>query len=196
MKNKFLKSLSFTIIAVLWTVGGVNATSLFSNYGQIQNVQNYSTNPFWTPNSPYNQRLPQPVYVQGPDLNTEDCTRVVQSLVYVQCAARDNCRKTSLSDIRPVVMVELSNLPGNNYVSACGGYIDSIYESYVAQFKNAIPSNTVAFPDATTPNPDMNTTAPQIRNPYKQQIPKWQRDIDERTHELQELQKQNSEDFD
>ena len=194
MIKKHLKSLSFTVVGVLCTFCA-NAASLFSNYGQIQNVQNYSTNPFWTPNSPYNQRLPQPVYVQGPDLNTEDCNRVVQSLVYVQCAARNNCKNTSLSDIRPVVMVELSNLPGNNYVSACAGYIDGIYESYVAQFKDTLPSNAVVFPKPTTPNPDMNNTGTQIQNPYQRQIPKWQQEINERTQELLELQEQNAGDF-
>ena len=194
MKYKHLKSLSFVMFGALCTFCA-NGASLFSNYGQIQNVQNYSTNPFWTPNSPYNQRLPQPVYVQGPDLNTEDCNRVVQSLVYVQCAARDNCRNTSLSDIRPVVMVELSNLPGNNYVSACAGYIDGIYESYVAQFKDKLPTHAVTFPQATTPNPDLNNNAPQIQNPYQQQIPKWQQEINERTQELLELQEQNAGNF-
>ena len=194
MKGINFKSLPFVMIVVLCTFCA-NGASLFSNYGQIQNVQNYSTNPFWTPNSPYNQRLPQPVYVQGPDLNTEDCNRVVQSLVYVQCAARNNCKNTSLSDIRPVVMVELSNLPGNNYVSACAGYIDGIYESYVAQFKDTLPSNTIAFPKPTTPNPDINNTGTQIQNPYKQQIPQWQQEINERTQELLELQEQNAGDF-
>ena len=194
MKNKHLKSLSFVMIGVLCTFCA-GAASLFSNYGQIQNVQNYSSNHFWTPNYPYNQRLPQPVYAQGPDLNTEDCNRVVQSLVYVQCAARDNCRNTSLSDIRPVVMVELSNLPGANYVSSCGGYIDGIYESYVSQFKDAMPSHAVAFPTATTLNPDVINSAPKIPNPYKEQIPKWQREINERTKELVELQKQNSDEY-
>ena len=195
MKNKHLKSLSFMVIGTLCTFCAVAAPSLFSNYGQIQNVQNYSTNPFWTPNSPYNQRLPQPVYVQGSDLNTEDCNRVVQSLVYVQCTARNNCKDTSLSDIRPVVMVELSNLPGNNYVSACAGYIDGIYESYVAQFKDKLPTHAVTFPQATTPNPDLNNNAPQIQNPYQQQIPKWQQEINERTQELLELQEQNAGNF-
>ena len=118
MERKSLIFLTF-MIGVIFTPLVAFSSSLFSNYGQIQNVQNYSTNPFWTPNSPYNKKLPQPVYVQGADLKAEDCINVVQSLVSVQCMARDNCKNTSLAEIRPTIMVQLSNLPGNNYVSAC-----------------------------------------------------------------------------
>ena len=192
MKKGTFKSLLFAVFCGFCAFGATAATSLFSNYGQIQNVQNYSTNPFWTPNSPYNQRLPQPVYVQGADLTAEDCFKVVQSLVSVQCMARDNCKDTTLADIRPTIMVQLSNLPGNNYVSACSGYIDGVFESYVAQFGNTVPNRAVAFPNATEPNQNLNNNNTiQIQNPYKQEIPQWQQEIKERSQELQELQQQN-----
>ena len=196
MKKGTLKSLLFAVFCGFYAITAFAATSLFSDYGQIQNVQNYSSNPFWTPNAPYNQRIPQPVYVQGADLNTEDCTRVVQSLVYAQCAARDNCKNTTLADIRPTIMVQLSNLPGNNYVSACAGYLDGIFESYVAQYGNALPTHSVAFPTAIAPNPNVNNNDGnvQIQNPYKQQAPQWQQEIKERSQELQELQRQNGAD--
>jgi len=160
MKANTIKSLLLSIFCGFYAFNATAATSLFSDYGQIQNVQNYSTNPFWTPNSPYNQRLPQPVYVQGADLNTEDCIRVVQSLVSLQCMVRNNCEGMTLSDIRPVIMVELSKLPGNNYVSACAGYLDGIFEAYMNQTEYTIPNRPVAFPEATTPNPIVmdNTT--------------------------------------
>ena len=167
------------------------APSLFSDYGQIQNVQNYSTNPFWTPNSPYNQRLPQPVYVQGAELTAEDCTNIVQSLVSVQCMVRDNCKNTSLSDIRPAVMVQLSNLPGHNYISACAGFIDGIYEKYVEYYGNNAPTTRANFPTATVANPDMNTNV-QLENPYKQKVPEWQQEYNERAAELEYLQGQNA----
>jgi len=194
MKKGFLKSLLFSVICGFYALGATAAVSLFSDYGQIQNVQNYSTNPFWTPNSPYNQRLPQPVYVQGADLTAEDCFKVVQSLVSVQCMARDNCRNTTLADIRPTIMVQLSNLPGNNYVSACSGFIDGVFESYVAQFGTNVPNRAVGFPAATTPNPDaqQNNNTIKIQNPYKQTIPQWQQEIIERSNELQQLQQENS----
>ena len=195
MKKSSLKSLLFAVFCGFCAFSAIAATSLFSDYGQIQNVQNYSTNPFWTPNAPYNQRLPQPVYVQGADLNAEDCINVVQSLVSVQCMARDNCKNTTLSDIRPTIMVQLSNLPGNNYVSACSGYIDYIFESYVAKYGNAVPTNrAVAFPTGTTPNQNLNNTETNkipIQNPYKQVTPQWQQEINERSKELEELQRQN-----
>lgn len=192
MKKGFLKSLLFSVICGFYALSATAAVSLFSDYGQIQNVQNYSSNPFWTPNSPYNQRLPQPVYVQGADLNAEDCFKVVQSLVWVQCTARDNCKDTALEDIRPTIMVQLSNLPGNNYVSACSGFIDGVFESYVAQFGNNVPNRAVAFPNATTPNPGINNdNTIKIQNPYKQEKPQWQQDIIERSIELQQLQQEN-----
>lgn len=199
MINKYLRFLLFSVIGAFCIFSADAASPVFSNYGQIQNVQHYSTNPFWTPNSPYNQKMPQPVYVQGADLNTEDCVKVVQSLVYVQCAARDNCKNTSLADIRPAIIVQLSNLPGNNYVSACSGYLDGVYESYVAQYGNNAPTRQVAFPTATTPNqnvygPPVNNNIPQIENPYKQVTPQWQQEINERSQELQQLQQQNSAD--
>lgn len=156
MKKKVSKSLLFAVLCGFCANCATAAVSLFSDYGQIQNVQYYSYNPFWTPNSPYNQRMPQPVYVQGTDLNTEDCVRVVSSLVSVQCMVRDNCKDTELSEIRPEIMIQLSKLPGNNYVSACAGFLDGVFDSYVAQFATPQPNRPTAFPEPTTPNPMAN----------------------------------------
>lgn len=192
MKKSILKSLTIAGLGSFCAFVAHAATSLFSDYGQIQNVQNYSSNPFWTPNAPYNQRLPQPVYVQGADLNTEDCMRAVQSLVSVQCMARNNCRNTTLNEIRPTIMVQLSNLPGNNYVSACSGYIDGVFESYVAQYGNGVSGRAVSFPTGTVANPTVNAdTGLQLKNPYKQTVSKKQAAINERAEELQRLQEQN-----
>ena len=168
MKKHILKSLLFIALCGISGFSAYSAPSLFSDYGQIQNVQNYSSNPFWNPNSPYNQRLPQPVYVNGTDVKTEDCMQLVQSLVSVQCMARNNCKDTSLSEVRPEIMVQLSKLPGNNYVSSCSGYIDSIFESYVAQYGNALPAHTVNFPNATVPNQNINNPGIQFQNPPKE----------------------------
>ena len=84
---------------------------LLSNYGQIQNVQSYSSNPFNHPDSPYNQRMPVPVYVQGTELTAADCKPVVAGLVAQQCAMMNNCAGKRVSDIRPAIMVQLSNIP-------------------------------------------------------------------------------------
>ena len=193
MKTKTLRSLMFSIVCGFYAIAATAAVSLFSDYGLIQNVQNYSTNPFWSPNAPYNQRLPQPVYVQGADLNADDCISVVQSLVSVQCMARDNCKNAELSDIRPAIMVQLSNLPGHNYVSACSGYIDGIFESYKQQYANTLPNRPTAFPNATVPNPDLDDDDGMLKfeNPYKRQDPKWKQEENERAAELQALQRQN-----
>jgi len=192
MNRFFLKSWIFAIACGFWAFCAPAAVSLFSDYGQIQNVQNYSSNPFWSPTAPYNQRLPQPVYVQGADLNADDCIKVVQSLVAAQCMARDNCRNTDLSDIRPTIMVQLSNLPGHNYVSSCSGYLDNIFENYVKQYGTNVPNRKTAFPNATTPNPNADeSSAVQFQNPYKKQPTKWQQEYKERSDELKELQSQN-----
>ena len=189
MKTNTIKSLLFAVFCGFYAIVATAATSFFSDYGQIQNVQNYSTNPFWSPNSPYNQRMPQPVYIQGTDLGAEDCFPIVQSLVSVQCMARDNCKNTQLSEIRPEIMVQLSKLPGNNYVSACAGYLDGVFESYVEQYGNAIPNRPTPFPNATVPNPDLNDSK-NIQTPPQQ--PQWQIEMQERADELSELQRQNS----
>lgn len=192
MIKDFFKSLLFVFVCAFCVFSARAAVSLFSDYGQIQNVQHYSSNPFWSPTAPYNQRLPQPVYATGTDLNSDDCIKVVQSLVSVQCMARDNCKNTDLSDIRPTVMVQLSNLPGANYVSACSGYIDGVFESYQKQYGNSLPNRAVAFPGATTPNTNIDDSSGiQFENPYKQQPTKWQMEQKERADELQRLQSQN-----
>lgn len=193
MKAGKIKSLFMFIIGCFYAVCAYSATSLFSDYGQIQNVQNYSTNPFWSPNAPYNQKMPQPVYVQGNAVTTDECIRVIQSAVAFQCAARDNCRNTQLTDIRPAIIVQLSNLPGKAYGTACAGYLDSVFESYVAQYGNNAPTRQVAFPDSTIPNPSINNNSNtiQIKNPYEIKTPQWQQEINERSRELQELQSEN-----
>ena len=109
MRKRSIKSLTIAVIGCFYAFVARSAVSLFSDYGQIQNVQNYSTNPFWSPNAPYNQRVaPQPVYVQGNNVTGEECTRVIQSAVAFQCSARDNCRNTTLADIRPAIRTDLS----------------------------------------------------------------------------------------
>lgn len=193
MRKRSIKSLTIAVIGCFYAFVARSAVSLFSDYGQIQNVQNYSTNPFWSPNAPYNQRVaPQPVYVQGNNVTGEECTRVIQSAVAFQCSARDNCRNTTLADIRPAIVVQLSNLPNKAYGTACIGYLDTVYESYVAQFGNNAPTQRTNFPNGAVPNPLMNkNNSTQIKNPYEIKTPQWQQEINDRTQELQNLQRQN-----
>ena len=175
-----------------------NPTSVqpISQYGLIQNVQNYSSNPFWNPNGPYNQRMPQPVYVQGADLNTADCQRTVGTLVASYCVDNNNCVGMRISDIRPAMMLQLARLPGHNYATSCAGFIDSEFESYVSKYSNAGPSNSyVAFPNATTPNPAIYETEYEIQNPYQIKNrtwngEEWEKEKKERIRELNEFQQQ------
>ena len=162
----------------------------FSQYGQIQNVQTYSSNPFWNPSGPYNQRMPQAVYVDGPEMNAGDCQRTVSAMVANICANMNNCVGAQLSDVRPTLMLQLSQLPGHNYATSCAGYIDSEFENYVKKYGHAgVATGTVAFPDATTPS---NTNSQiEINNPFEKPLPQWQQDVIERTQELEELQARN-----
>lgn len=168
-----------------------------SQYGLIQNVQNYSSNPFWNPNGAYNQRMPQPVYVQGADLNTADCQRTVGTLVANYCADNNDCIGMQLSDIRPTLMLQLARLPGHNYATSCAGFIDSEFNIYVSKYANAGPSNIyVAFPTGTVTNPTINDTEYKIENPYQIRDrtwnnEEWDRERKERIRELEELQSQN-----
>lgn len=168
----------------------------FSKYGQIQNVQNYSSNPFWTPNAPYNQRMPQPIYVQGADLTTADCQAVVGALVSGYCNTRNNCIDDSLDDIRPTLTVQLAALPNHNYVGSCIGYIDTEFQRYRESYSAAVPTGTVAFPAATTPNTAATGSEFKIENPLRPvdatwNGEDWEHQMNLRKQELKDLQSQN-----
>lgn len=179
-------------MAALLYAGGAMASTPLSKYGQIQNVQNYSTNPFWSPNGPYNQRVvPQIVYATGPDVETDDCQTVVGNLIAAQCELENNCATTRLSDIRPIVMMQLSRLPGHNYATACAGYIDAAFDLYKEKYSNAGPSGGhVSFPAATTPSPTQNEAYLPDFAPTPP-VPKWKQEMRERAQELEDLQSQN-----
>ncbi len=158
-----------------------NAPTVMSKYGEIQSVNKYSSNPFWTPNSPYNQRFPTPIYATGADLTTGDCNRIVQNLVTEYCANRNYCSNSRISDVRPVVMVQLSQLPGHNFATSCGGYIDSIFEDYKKTYGNSSTNNLVKPVQQTQPTI-------QIGNPFAQTKTDYEKLVDERTAELERLQ--------
>jgi len=172
-----------------------------SQYGLIQNVQNYSSNPFWNPSGPYNQRMPQAVYAQGADLNTADCQRTVGTLVATYCMDNNNCVGMRISDVRPTMMLQLARLPGHNYATSCAGFIDSEFESYVSKYSNAGPTNSyVAFPSGTVANPTLYEKEFQIENPYQIRNrtwnnEEWEKEKKERYYELQDLQAQNGPDY-
>ncbi len=177
-------------ISIMLSMGGANAVAPLSQYGQIQNVQNYSSNPFWSPNAPYNQRvMPTPVYATGPDVSTSDCQTIVANLVAVQCAAQNRCNAMRVSDVRPAIMLELSRLPGHNFATACAGYIDDAFNIYVNQYANTV--QPTSFPAATGPANTSQNNEFKIQNPYPIRVPDWAVDVKERASELQQLQSQN-----
>lgn len=191
MKPSMIYSLLSALCTLFVAFGAADAaTQPFSKYGQIQNVQDYSSNPFWTPSSPYNQRMPQPIYVQGTDVDTGDCTRVVSALVASYCATRNNCIGVSLDDARPTLTVQLASIPNHNYVTACAGFLDSAFKTYKDNNANAAPR---ASGVATDKNTNSNI---KIENPYSDKLPSfngdnWGEQIMERTRELEDLQAQN-----
>ncbi len=167
----------------------------FAQYGQIQNVQNHSSNPFWSPNSAYNQRGPQAVYVQGADLTAADCQQVVGALIASHCSMRNNCMDDSLDDIRPAITLQLAQMPNHNYVGSCAGYMDTEFDKYKQTHVGVIPNRPVAFPDAGTPVVEQPEF--EIQNPYAPKaVPQWKQDMMQREQELKDLQAQNgSSDF-
>jgi len=174
----------FTLsVAALCAGGGAyavgTAPAFMSNYGEIQSVKNHSSNPFWNKNSPYNQNMPKPIYATGADLNTGDCNRVVENLITAYCTEHNYCTNMRLSDVRPTIMVQLSQLPGHNFATSCGGYIDSTFEKFQKQYGN---TSTVNMPKATT-----QTTNIQIANPFAQKPTAEQAAVAERTAELERL---------
>ena len=180
------KRIFCTSVAVLCALGttdarAVNAPTVMSKYGEIQSVNKYSSNPFWTPSSPYNQRFPTPIYATGPDLNTETCNNTVGALIASFCSSRNNCENTQLSDIRPYIMVELSQLPGHNYATSCGGYIDAVFQNYKKAYGNTSTNNIVK------PASQSNTTV-QIANPFQQQKSEYEIGVAERAAELERMQ--------
>ena len=179
-----------------------NTTTPFSKYGLIQNVQNYSTNPFWSPDAPYNQRLPVPVYVQGIDVDTTDCQTVVAALIASYCASRDNCVGMDVNDARPTITVQLASLPNHNYVTPCAGYIDTEFEKYVSQHSYVTPgANPTPFPSATGPNyydynatnaaGNATATMPTQQATTTSGPNAWMREMEQRKQELQNLQSAN-----
>ena len=174
-----------------------SATTPFSKYGQIQNVQNYSSNPFWSPDAPYNQRMPVPVYAQGTDVDTTDCQTVVSALVASFCSTRNNCNGMDVNDVRPTITVQLASLPNHNYVTPCAGYIDTEFKKYTSANSYLTPgTGSTAFPTATGPmyNNQNTTTGNGAANYNPQQkLPTWNgepwmQDMLQRKQELQNLQ--------
>lgn len=192
MKVGKLDFLLFAIIGCYCTDCTAFAVTLFSDYGQIQNVQNYSTNPFWTPNSPYNQKVPQPIYVQGTNTSNSECLQIVQSAVSTHCATRNNCKNTTLSDIRPAIIVQLAGLPGKAYGTACIGYLDTAYESYIAQHAGNAPTKQIAFPETIAPNSSLVQNTVSVSNVNTVKTPQWRQEINDRAQELKELQEENN----
>lgn len=192
------KTTLFTVFFALFCVSAANSASFpeapkpFSPYGQIQNVPNYSSNPFWNPNGPYNQRMPQPVYVQGTDVDTGDCQRVVNAIVASYCQTRNNCMSESLSDARPTLIIQLSNIPNHDFVTACSGFIDEAFSNYKKANSIAAPKSQAAFPTGTVANPSVNQQNQiQMKNPFEQSAPDWAKEMKEREQELKDLQAQN-----
>ena len=183
--HKYQSVICISVCALM--AGELHADSKpFSQYGLIQGVQNYSSNPFWSPNTPYNMRMPVPVYVDGPGVKTGECQALVADLISVTCAQMNNCRGTKLSDIRPSVMLQLSQMPGkHNYATACMGYIDWAYNEYMKS--NSINKNAT-FPTYAVPNPMVATSA----TTKTETKPQWQSDMESRAAELASYHDQTS----
>ena len=129
--------------------------------------------------------MPQPVYATGPQVKTDECQRIVTSLVTLQCMNANNCIGVELSDIRPAIILQLSRMTGGNYATACAGYLDGIFNDYVSQYANAAPKGiSVGFPTPAAPNTNANGNQIQLSNPFATPAPDWATDMRERQLEL------------
>ena len=165
-----------------------NSPTLGSKYGLIQGVKNYSSAPYWNPNSPYNARIPTPIYATGTDVTTGDCNTMVDTLITSFCSERNSCSGLQLKDVRPTIMIQLAEVKNHNYATACGGYIDGAFEKY----KNGgrVTGNTTS-PSIAFPTPTTNKTI-EIQNPFVQKPSEYQVGVAERAAELKELQAQTA----
>ena len=135
--------------------------------------------------------MPQPVYATGPQVKTDECQRIVTSLVTLQCMNANNCIGVELSDIRPAIILQLSRMTGGNYATACAGYLDGIFNDYVSQYANAAPNGMPSkFPAPVAPNTNTNGNQIQLSNPFATPAPDWATDMRERQSELQDLHTQ------
>ncbi|MDR0967971.1 MAG: hypothetical protein LBL75_04085 [Rickettsiales bacterium] len=171
----------------LWLFLGVLPLTAFaadipplSQYGQIQNVQSYSSNPFYNMGS-YNQKMPVPIYASGPVVESNECLAVVGALVSQNCSARNNCAGIKLMDIQPSIILGLANINGRNYVSACTGYIENAFTSYMQTANLARPEN-VGFP---TPKPATSSIQAGA------EFPAVKSEYDARADQLAKLQETN-----
>ena len=124
------------------------AETPLSKYGQIQNVQNYSTNHFY--NGLYNQKAPQAIYATGADLSSADCQSAVSTLIAAHCALNNNCIGMQLSDVRPALMLGLSQMPGHNYATSCAGFVDTAFRDFQSRHRlNNMANMPVAFPESS-----------------------------------------------
>lgn len=165
------------------------APTPFSQYGLIQNAQNYSSNPFYTPGT-YTASYPKIVYNSGPALKPADCQVTVAALVQNICATHNNCRNMTLPDVRPEIMIALSKLPVYNYASSCAGYIDGEYQKYINP-----NSNTTAAESARRVMPTINAIPNATETAFPTGTPiatstKKQTEYETRAAELKSLQSQ------
>ena len=116
---------------------------------------------------------------------------MVSYLVAAECANRNKCITTQLSDIRPAIILQLSQMPNGNYASSCGGYIDTAFEQYMKTNAIAAPSAGAAFPTATGMGTINDGSKFEMQNPLSPKLQEWQMEILDRKQELKDLQAAN-----
>ena len=170
------------------------ATGIMSKYGTIQGVDGYSTNPFGSSKTySYSNRMPVPVYENGPDVKTDECLSIVSNMVANACANMQNCANASLSDIRPGIILQLSRMSGGNYATACAGYMDEAFRQYKQSHAHLPQNGNTSFPATTAPTQPTNTnkSAIPLNNFFETQKPAWAIEMQERATELAEFQADN-----
>ena len=184
------KKLGLLLTSALVAVFGAHVCAAAPIFNTLDNVQNYSSNPAYSTNGPYNQGFPVPVYVKGPRLGAAECQMSVNSAVWTQCAYRNNCANLTADDIRGDVVMELSRRTDANYATACIGYVNGAFNLYRQQMTGLVTPGR--FPAGG--KPAEYPTAQQITNPftYENQLPQYEYEQGLRSNQLAAMQTQNA----
>jgi hypothetical protein len=146
----------FSLLSFVFVLHAADANALS---GLITNVQSHSSNPFHNPMGSYNQRPPVPFFAQGTSLNAGDCMNVVHGIIVNECGRRNNCAGMRVHDIRPIVLQQLAAIPGANYISACAGFVDGMFDEYMKSV--AVPVQSAQQPQTQPLTPTRSVPPPR-----------------------------------
>jgi len=198
MIKQLTLALTLTLVAQSATGFGGQLTSPgghgptpFSGSGLIHGIPGgHTTMPGWHPGAHYAQRPPRPIFATGTELNAGDCQVITFNIIRHECSLTpDNCRGAQLHQIRPAILRQLSAIPGHNFITACGGFIDGAWAEFQRD-NQGVPARPAhgmptQFP-AATGGAGTATGGGQLitQNPFERHLPLWMEEFIERSEEM------------